>query len=287
MAGPKIFWIDQEDRVEDLSGDSKTVSLYPGRELSRHLLSSLRAKEGDSFPFSDPETGTIYRGTLVSREPCSLKLVVDSEHAIRTHIFPRLGIVFSPLKGDSFSEALSMAVMAGIDILQPVISDRSIVRWSEGEGWSSKAKRFAGIVREKSQLAGRTTRMHIASPLSLKESLKNRSSDVFLWFDEDPVGALDPMKVIDSLRRFSLQFWEQKTIWSVVGPEGGWSPKDRDCLREPEEKGSVFRVSLGERVFSGEMALLASILFLGTFLGPALARDSHILRSGFSGAGEG
>ncbi|OOH71030.1 RsmE family RNA methyltransferase [Leptospirillum ferriphilum] len=280
MAGPKIFWIDQGDRVEDLAGDSSNISLYPGRELSRHLLSSLRAKEGDSFPFSDPETGTIYRGTLVSREPCSLKLDVESGRISRKHFFPRLGIVFSPLKGDSFSEALSMAVMAGIDILQPVISDRSIVRWPEGDGWASKAKRFAGIVREKSQLAGRATRMRIASPLSLRESLKNRASDVFLWFDEDPVGALDPMKAIDSLRRFPIQFWEQKTIWSVVGPEGGWSPRDRDFLRDPEEKGSVFRISLGERIFSGEMALLTAILFLGTFLAPALSRDRQILQAG-------
>ena len=271
MPGPKIFWIDQEDRVEVLRPDSQNRRLYPGRVLSRHLLSSLRAKEGDVFSLSDPDTGTIYRGTLVSRDPCALDLETDSSRCFREEGSPRLGVSFSPLKGDSLSDALSMAVMAGIDTFQPVIADRSIVRWSEGDGWGSKEKRFEGIIREKSQLAGRSTRMRVASPLPLKSFLESRPDDVFLWFDEDPESGRDPVKTLEAIRRFPATYWTRKTIWSIVGPEGGWSEKDRSCLRSPETEGRVFRVSLGERVYSGEMALLASILFLGTFLLPVLS----------------
>ena len=273
MPGPKVFWIGQEDRAEFSRPDSRKGRLYPGQTLSRHLLASLRAREGDVFSFSNPDAGANYRGTLISRDPCVLELEAIQSRDVTHDPLPRLGVVFSPLKGDVLSDVLSMAVMSGIDILQPMVADRSIVRWAERDGWDSREKRFEGVIREKSQLAGRTTRMQVAPPLPLKSFLEKRETDFFLWFDEDPEGSCAPTEILDAFRHFPVTRWRERTIWSVVGPEGGWSERDRSCLRKPEEEGRVFRISLGERVYSGEMALLASILFLGTFLSPMLSPE--------------
>jgi 16S rRNA (uracil1498-N3)-methyltransferase len=158
--------------------------------------------------------------------------------------------------------------MSGISILQPIMSERSVVRWSEKDGWAAKENRFSGIVREKSQLSGRTDRLVLEKPLPLGTFLKSRSKDLFLWFDEDAGGSLTLPEILDKFRDLPFSGQEQWTVWVVVGPEGGWSGKDREMLPEPEREGRLFRVTLGERTFSAEMALQASAAFLGTVLGP-------------------
>ncbi len=273
MPGPKIFWIEPEDRKE-LAPDGGHGRLYPGRTMSRHILASLRASEGDSFRFSDPGTGKTYAGTLISRDPCMLELKCLGDFPGTGGGQPRLGIAFSPLKGDALTAVVSMAVMSGISRLQPIMSERSVVRWSEKDGWAAKENRFSGIVREQSQLSGRTDRLVLEKPLPLETFLKNRSKDLFLWFDEDAGDALTLPEILDKFRDLPFSGREQRTVWVVVGPEGGWSGRDRTMLPEPEREGRLFRVTLGERTFSAEMALQASGAFLGTVLGPMFSLAS-------------
>lgn len=273
MPGPKIFWIEPEDR-KDFSPDDAQGRLYPGRTMSRHILASLRSSKGDAFRFCDPETGKTYAGTLISREPCMLELKCLGDFPGPGSGQPLLGIAFSPLKGDAVTALVSMAVMSGISILQPIMSERSVVRWSEKDGWGAKENRFSGIVREKSQLSGRTDRMVLEKPLPLRTFLKNRSKDFFLWFDEDSGDSLALPEILDKFRDLPFSGQVQRTVWVVVGPEGGWSGRDREMLPEPEREGRLFRVTLGERTFSAEMALQASVAFLGTVLGPMFSRAS-------------
>lgn len=273
MPGPKIFWIEPEDR-KDYSPDGGHGRLFPGRAMARHLLSSLRSSEGDRFRFCDPDTGKTYSGTLISRDPCALELECLSDLSCQERGQPRLGIAFSPLKGDVFSSVISMAVMSGISTLQPIICERSVVRWSETNGWDAKENRFSGVVREKSQLAGRTDRMCLEKPLFLGTFLKNRPTDLFLWFDEESGNSLTLPEILDAFRKKPFSEVGERTVWGIVGPEGGWAREDRELLPVPEREGRLFRVTLGERTFSAEMALQSSVSFLGTVLGAMFRRSS-------------
>jgi 16S rRNA (uracil1498-N3)-methyltransferase len=172
----------------------------------------------------------------------------------------RFSLAIAPIKGDFLSQTLSQATMCGLDRLIWLSTDRGVVRW-DAEEFSRKKGRMEAIIREKSQLAGRTGRMALEGPMPLSDLAKLPGSS-FLFFDEEA-----------SFWNEARPWWEgvvsefaakegQSELVGLIGPEGGWSERERDFLKTLPP-GRIFPGSLGPLILSAEAAILSVTSILG------------------------
>ena len=272
MPGPKLFWIDDDDRLTPLEEGEGRFLLFPGRELEHHLTKSLRSKVGDFFPFCRPDDRHRFLGRVVSLTPLTLDLEPDRTGFLAVPS-TRIGLALSPVKGDGFTAILAQATMSGMHRVRPLLTDRSVVEWGDRSRWQGKQARFRNLVREKSQLAGRTDRMILEEPVATDRFLDLSENDSFLWFDENQsgtVGVSELLEKVGMLSGFPSFSGHNSCLWGMVGPEGGWSQSERALSHSLESQGRLLRVSLGELTFSAEAAALSVVSLLGLVLSPLL-----------------
>ena len=260
MAGPRIFWLTSSDRMVSSSGERS--ALFPGEELSVHLTRSLRCQKGDRFSFCEPDSGRIFAGEVAGLSPLSLELVLleKAQSSPEESSRCRFSMAIAPIKGDFLSQTLSQAAMCGIDRLIWLSTDRGVVKW-DAEEFSRKKGRMEAVIREKSQLAGRTSRMSLESPVTLPE-LAMAPDRSFLFFDEAASSWISEKPWWeDVLSEFAGKAGNRELV-GLIGPEGGWSDRERDFLKSlPKDR--VFSGTLGPLILSAEAAILSVISFLG------------------------
>jgi len=249
MSGPRVFWISGEDRL-DLSSPSPV--LYPGPPLSRHLVKSLRAAPGDIFSFALPDPpGSLFQGTVVGLCPFSVSLrQIPLERGGSKKRPFYIGVAL--LKGESWEDLIEPLVCLGARSLIPLMTDRSQIRWSQ-EQYSRKKIRFETKIREASQLSGRTDRMDLPPPVFLENLLETFLGSV-LFFDEDP-GARPVGAVLSSMTGTS-------PLLALIGPEGGWSSRERTFLRDYKGAKKSEPVSLGSLILPGRVAPIVAASLL-------------------------
>ena len=276
MPGPKLFWISKSDRIEPIPGEGRTVSLFPGPSLTRHLMKSLRAEIGDQFLFCLPESCKAFLGEIQTQNPLSLILAPAPDFGGKQKGRPSLQarLAFSPLKGDAFTEVLGMSVMAGLSGITPVLAERTVADWNDNARWERKRERFDHLVQEKSQLCGRCDPLEIESPISLEAFLEKTPSSIILWFDEESESAVPFEEIFSEPLRFVTRssIRDGQTLWGLVGPEGGWDDRERQMAERMGQSADILRVSLGPRTLSAEGAALAVVSILGFVMKPLFQR---------------
>lgn len=276
MPGPKLFWISKSDRIEPIPGEDRAASLFPGPSLARHLMKSLRAEIGDQFLFCLPESCETFLGEIQTRNPLSLILAPAPDLGWKTMGRSSLQarLAFSPLKGDAFTEVLGMSVMAGLDGIAPILSERTVADWNDKARWERKRERFDHLVREKSQLCGRCDPIEIESPIPLESFLEKTPSSIIFWFDEESESSIPFEEILSEPLRFLTRssMGDGKTLWGLVGPEGGWDDKERQLSERLGQSGHILRVSLGPRTLSAEGAAIAVVSILGFVMKPLFQR---------------
>lgn len=256
--GPVLFWIGPSDRLEETAGG---LLLHPGRDLALHLFRSLRAKEGDRFVFVDSDRpdrlGERFSGRVESLSPPLLSLVgFSSEFSVREPVFD---LAVALLKGEGWEDLIEPSVLLGARRLVPLLAERSQLRWSS-EVFARKRERFLSKVREASQLAGRADRMEIAPPVALERFFSDLApSDRILFYDPDPLSRITAE---------ILPLAGAGPLVATIGPEGGWSERERALFVRLEKEGRGFRASLGPLVLPGRLAPLVVASLLSQAAGP-------------------
>ena len=144
---------------------------------------------------------------------------------------PRLEVGFSWAKAERTEWAVAKLVELGLDLLTPLVADRTVVR-PDRDAAAHREGRLRKIVREAAMQSRRPFLPEISASQSVDAVLgRSRVSDIAL---AEPGG--DPI---------SLQ-----TPVVLVGPEGGWSERELALVSN--------KVSLGDGVLRVETAALAA-----------------------------
>ena len=132
----------------------------------------------------------------------------------------------------------------------PVMSERSEVKL-DAQRADKRLAHWRGIVVSACEQSGRATVPEIAAPQALAQAAAQRAGRGFI---------LDPFAddTLSSLRDTGLR---ECTI--AIGPEGGWSPRDREQLIAAGYEG----LRLGPRVLRTETAGIAAIAALQALCG--------------------
>ena len=145
-------------------------------------------------------------------------------------------LAFAPIKKGPIDILVEKAVELGVDVLQPVLTQRT-------NASRIGAERMEKTIIEAAEQCGRTALARLESPMRLEKWLASREPTP-LYFADENGGA----PVLDS--------YAAPPATLLVGPEGGFTDEERAMIRATP--GAV-AISLGPRILRAETAALAAI----------------------------
>ncbi len=218
--------------------DGNSVALE--EDEARHAVSALRLKVGDSVVLADG-AGNVARAVLRAVASRSIEadiLAVRSEPVPAGHgVSLALGILHS----QAMDWAVQKAVEVGVRTFVPVQTDRSQL---PGRAVRARHDHWCRVARQALKQCRRAWAMTVAGPVKLERLLAERGSGGGLVADPDGR---------------SIGPWtDGAPHLLLVGPEGGFSPKESDLLAAHEWP----RVWLGPHVLRADTAAVVGAAML-------------------------
>lgn len=208
-----------------------------------HLLRTLRLGVGDACVLFNGD-GFDYACRVVSAGKRGGEVEVVSAQAVENESALRIVLLQGVARGEKMDWILQKATELGVHGFVPVASDRSEVKLDA----TRAAKRLAhwqGVVASACGQSGRAFLPAVAAPLPLADAVLSLPADALRL-------TLDPMAA-SSVR--GLDGLSGPDVVVAIGPEGGWSPRDRTVLAEAGFQG----LRLGPRILRTETAGIAAI----------------------------
>lgn len=147
------------------------------------------------------------------------------------------------IKNDNFDWILQKATELGVSGILPVIAERTVKK-------NLNMERSVRIIHEAAEQSGRATIPTLEKPKSLTEVLE---------FFEEKYGDHKNENIIVCQGGKDAVTWNKKLLSKksptlfIVGPEGGWSPKELEFFDKKEYQ----KLSIGKNVLRAETAALA------------------------------
>jgi 16S rRNA (uracil1498-N3)-methyltransferase len=205
------------------------------KDLLHQIKDVLRANPGDVFYLFNNDK-EIQAEILDIRKDAIWFNVNDSDVKRQSESSLRLTACVPLLKGDRFEWELQKLTELGIHAIQPMITERTIVR----ELSSSKAKRYEAIIKEASEQSGRQS---VPKLLGLKS---------FAYVLQDLGGKEAVLLHTESKHPYLVKPKAQEFAF-LTGPEGGFSDIEVQLANEAK----IGLASFGERVLRAETAAIA------------------------------
>jgi len=209
--------------------DLEQVPFELPKEEVEKFRKVLRLAEGDQIAVL-PNDGSLIRCEFRARQ--AWPLVTESPN---TEPELKLTLAQAFPKGDRLDTILRMGTELGISGFVLFPAERSVVRWDASK-IQEKRRRFEAIIREAAEQSFRSVLPTLEFAGSLADLLKKEPHAVFLSEFEG---------VSRKLSR------EGVTMTIVVGPEGGWAPRE---VAQIGDRG----VSLGPLVLRTDTAGIAA-----------------------------
>ncbi|QDU40788.1 Ribosomal RNA small subunit methyltransferase E [Maioricimonas rarisocia] len=222
-----------------IASENDEITLPEGE--ARHFLRVLRGKIGDRLTLFDG------RGREMTAEVTTAgkKEVVARILESRREPEPTRRIVLATAvpKGERLRWLIEKATELGIDSVQPLLTERSVV-----DPRPSKMAKLENNVIAACKQCGRNHLMTLHDPQSLEQLLTNATAGEDRLFAAVPGGP----PAVDALAS-AYDLDETRTILLLVGPEGGWT--DAELARI--EAAGAHSIGLGRNILRIETAALS------------------------------
>ena len=216
-----------------------------GKDQSHYISNVMRLKSGDELLLFNGIDGE-FLGKVAGSEKKQTIIQVHAKQ--RDQSKPsNISLAFCPLKGQRLDFLIQKCTEVGLKSFIPVISDHTIVR-------NVNENRLNKIIIESSEQSDQLNIPQIVSALNLEEFLHSlKKEDVVLFGD------------ISSKNNDLTQLIEDKSKNYIlfVGPEGDFSPKEREIILNNDKFKSF---SLGKNILRSETAAIAGLVLLNFLL---------------------
>ena len=185
---------------------------------SHYLSRVMRMRSEDLLEVIDGK-GHLWNAKIVEKKTIKLTNGFDKPLQVVSRESPLIGIaVVIPKKG--FENFLQMSCEIGIDIIQPLISKRSVVKECNKE----KIIRYQKIIGEAVEQSERLWCPEVMHALNFPNWVNNLSSDSKIGFATTRSEHLE-----DCVNWLKGTSHKVNQVWVVIGPEGGWN-KEEEAL---------------------------------------------------------
>lgn len=213
---------------------------------ANHLLRVLRLRQGDGCVLFNGD-GHDYPATLVVADKRQARVRIEAVQALDNESPLAITLVQGIARGEKMDLILQKATELGVAALLPVEAERTEVRLDPVRA-EKRVAHWHNVIVAACEQSGRARVPTLAAPTALARLADALPSDgLRLILDPDGTQSLA-----------SLPPTTAGTITLAVGPEGGWSPRDKATLAAVGFQG----LRLGPRVLRTETAGLAAIAAL-------------------------
>ncbi len=211
-----------------------------------HLVRVLRLREGEACVLFNGD-GHDYDARLLAVTKRSVEAEIVGARAIDSESPLRIVLLQGIARGEKMDLILQKATELGVAAIAPVFADRTEVRL-DGERLEKRIAHWRSVVIAACEQSGRARIPELLPARGLAEAAASLDGET-MKLTLDPLG---------ELRFETLASPQRHEIVIGIGPEGGWSDKDRAILRTHGFRG----LRLGPRVLRTETAGLAAIAAL-------------------------
>ena len=215
------------------------------KDQSHYISNVMRLKSGDELLLFNGIDGE-FLGKVAGNE--QKQTTIQAHAKQRDQSRPsNISLAFCPIKGQRLDFLIQKCTEVGLKSFIPVISDHTIVR-------NVNENRLKKIIIESSEQSDQLNIPQVVSALNLEEFLHSlKKEDVVLFGD------------ISSTNNDLTQFIEDKNKSYIlfVGPEGDFSPKEREIILKNDKFKSF---SLGKNILRSETAAMAGLVLLNFLL---------------------
>jgi len=226
----------------------QTVSLP--EEVANHLVRVMRLREGDGCVLFNGD-GHDYSATLVESGKREARVQVVAAQPVDNESPLPVTLLQGIARGEKMDLILQKATELGVQAIVPVNAERTEVKLDAARA-EKRLAHWRSVVVSACGQSGRARVPSVAPPLGVQEAARAMPGAA-LKLTLDPQGE----------HRLSTLESAPGGVVIAIGPEGGWSPRDRQALAAAGFQG----LQLGPRILRTETAGLAAIAALQARLG--------------------
>lgn len=230
---------------------SAGAELVLPEDTANHLLRVLRLGEGDACVLFNGD-GHDYPATITLAAKREARVRLDAPVAVHTESPRPLILLQGIARGEKMDLILQKATELGITAIAPVNAERTEVKL-DAQRMEKRVAHWHSVIVSACEQSGRARVPSLSSPKSLADAAAATPANA-LKLTLDPQG---------EHRLSTLAAAADTPIVVAIGPEGGWSPRDRETLAAAGFQG----LQLGPRILRTETAGLAAIAALQAKLG--------------------
>ncbi|HIH8182110.1 TPA: 16S rRNA (uracil(1498)-N(3))-methyltransferase [Neisseria meningitidis] len=217
--------------------------------IVRHL-NVLRVRPNENITLFDGK-GKAHAARLTVLEKRRAEAEILHEDTTDNESPLNITLIQSIYSGDRMDFTLQKSVELGVTAIQPVISERCIVRL-DGERAAKRLARWQEIVISACEQSGRNTVPPVLPIIGYREAL-----------DKMPSESTKLIMSINRARKLGDIRQPSGAIVFMVGPEGGWTEQEEQQAFEA----GFQAVTLGKRILRTETAPLAALAAMQTLWG--------------------
>ena len=219
-------------------------------EAAAHLVRVLRLQPGDAFTLFNGD-GNDYEARLLAAGKHGAEAEVLAVRAVDSESPLRIVLLQGIARGEKMDWILQKATELGVAAFVPVSSERSEVKL-DGDRAAKRLAHWRSVVVAACEQSWRACVPEVASAEPLATALSRLPDGIRLTLDPEAKDVIA-----------TLGHPGDRPIVVAIGPEGGWSPRDRSLLSEAGFTG----LRLGPRILRTETAGMAAIAALQSKFG--------------------
>ncbi|MEE2525318.1 16S rRNA (uracil(1498)-N(3))-methyltransferase [Hyphobacterium sp. HN65] len=236
---------------------SEGASIPLDKDASHYLVSVMRRREGETVRLFNGKDGE-WTAEISTANRKGALLTVQARLRASAGV-PDVDLLFAPVKKARTDFIVEKATELGVRRLRPVITRRTIAE-------RVRTDRLAALAREAAEQTERFDLPEIAEAEALERVLAGWPEERVLIFC-DEAGDAAPMAQ-------ALAGLGGRPVAILTGPEGGFTPEEREIIRAIP---SAIPVSLGPRILRADTAAAAALTLFqaicGDWAGDAQPRE--------------
>ncbi len=223
------------------------VEIEAERGQANYLLNVLRLHAGDTILLFNGRDGE-WRARIAPAGRRDCTLIVEEQSRPQTAA-PDLHYLFAPLKHARLDYMVQKAVEMGASRLRPVLT-----RHTQASRVNLERMRANAI--EAAEQCGILALPEIEAPAKLADVLAAWDPARSLIFCDEAAPVQNPTEALAAIAPGPAAL--------LIGPEGGFSPDERDALLD---RPYVTALSLGPRILRADTAAVAALALVQAFIG--------------------
>ena len=202
---------------------------------AHYLKRVLRLRLGDTISVVNG-AGRRWEATLQAGDSIKLSSQLHCPIEEQSRAIPLIGLAVE-LQKRGFDELMRMSSEIGVDIIQPLSSERSVVK-NNGE---NKSLRREGVIREAIEQSERLWTPEFRDIIDFKDWVRQKPAKVAFAFAATRVPRANDFQVwMKELKQGIDQ------LWVAIGPEGGWTEEEKLFAKDA----GCIEVQFGESIMS-------------------------------------